>query len=65
MNQITKLEVVIKEWESKAEDLRKGSVFCGEHKFYIEAQILHDKRLLIDEMCRSIRLKVIEQLIKI
>ena len=64
MTQIKKLEVVVKEWEAKAEHFRNESIFCRERNFKVEAQILNDKRELIEEMCRSIRLKVIEELIK-
>lgn len=65
MTQIKKLEIVVKEFEDKAENFRKESIFCRERNFKVEAQILNDKRELIEDMCRSIRLKVIEQLIAV
>lgn len=65
MNQIEKLEIVIKEWESKAENLSKESSFCRDHNFLLESQMLHQKSQLIDQMCRSIRLKVIEELVSL
>ncbi len=65
MTKIKKLEVVVKEWERKSEDLLKESVFAREHNFFMEAQVLNQKRELVDEMCRSIRLKVIEELIPV
>lgn len=65
MNQIKKLEIVVKEWEDKASDLFKESTFARNHNFLIEAQMINQKRELIEEICRSIRLKVIEELIKI
>lgn len=63
MTKIEKLKIVIKEWENKSMDLFKESEFASNHNFYIEAQILNQKRQIIDEICRSIRLKVIEELI--
>ena len=63
MTKIKKLEIVIKEWEDKATDLFKESVFARNHNFLIEAQMINQTRELIDEICRSIRLKVIEELI--
>jgi len=65
MTQVEKLEIVIKEWEDKATDLFKESVFARNHNFLIEAQMINQKRELIEEVCRSIRLKVIEQLISV
>ena len=65
MTQVEKLEIVIKEWEDKATALFKASVFARNHNFLIEAQMINQKRELIEEVCRSIRLKVIEQLISV
>lgn len=60
-----KLEIVIKEFEKKAESFRNQSIYCRDCNFKIESQILNDKRELIEDMCRVIRLKVIKQLIEI
>ena len=65
MTKIKKLEIVIKDWEDKATDLFKESVFARNHNFLIEAQMINQKRELIEEICRSIRLKVIEELITV
>ena len=65
MTKIEKLEIVIKEWEVKASDLFKESSFARNHNFNIEAQMINQKRELLEEVCRSIRLKVIEELVKI
>ena len=64
MEQIEKLKIVVKEWEDKAQDLFKESTFARNHNFLIEAQMINQKRELIEQICRSIRLKVIEELIK-
>jgi len=63
MTQIKKLEVVVKEWEGKSEELRIKAAYCREHNFTLQAQVLQDQRSLIDEILMNIRLKVIEQLI--
>jgi hypothetical protein len=65
MTQLEKLEKLVKEWEQKAEDLSKESSFARNHNFFIEAQMINQKRELIEEICRSIRLKVIEELISV
>lgn len=65
MTKMQKLEIVIKEWEQKAASLSEEARFARNHNFTIEAQIIYDKKQLIEDMCRSIRLKVIEELITV
>jgi len=63
MTQIKKLEKVIGEWDDKSNRLKQESSFARKHNFSVEATILYDKAQIIEEICREIRLKVIEQLI--
>jgi hypothetical protein len=63
MTQIEKLEKIVKEWEDKAAKMGEESSFCRNRNFNIEAQILYDKKRLVDDFCMDIRLKVIEELI--
>lgn len=64
-NKIKKLERVIKEWEQKGEDLFKESNIARKHNYSLEATLLYEKYQLINDFCRDMRLKVIEELISI
>lgn len=55
-----KIAAVVKSWQDRADKLKEQSAFCREHKFDTEAKILWDKAELIEQVCRDIRLKVIE-----
>ena len=65
MTQIEKLNVVIKEWEQKGEDLFKESSIARKHNYNLEAQLLDEKYKLIRDLCMEVRLKVIEELIQL
>lgn len=65
MTQIEKLEVVVSELEMKVEKLKEESTFARKHNFNVEATILYDKAMLLEDSIRHIRLKVIEQLIPV
>jgi len=65
MTQIEKLRTILKEWAQKSDDIKQERNFCRDHNFNIEAQILNEKADLIDKMCMSIELKVIDEIIEI
>jgi hypothetical protein len=65
MTKIKKLEKVVDDFEKQSEKLREECSFARKHNFHLEAQMLHEKQRLIEDICRVIRLKVLEELIDI
>jgi hypothetical protein len=65
MTKKDKLQKVIEQWERKAQSLADESSFARKHNFTIEAQVLYDKKQLLEDICRDIRLKVIEELLQV
>lgn len=65
MTKIKKLEILVGQWEKKIEEIRLESQFARKHKFDIQAQILYDKVVALEEFVRDVRMKVIEEMIDV
>jgi len=65
MNQIEKLNAVLKVWEQKATDVLKESDIARKHNYELEAISLYTQFQLIQKICMDIKLKVIDELIDI
>lgn len=64
MTQISKLKLVLKDWEDRLESMQRETLFARDHNFKIEADVLYQKHQLLNEVLMDIRLRVVDELIK-
>lgn len=62
---IEKLKKVLKQLNEKSMKFWNESTFCRDRNFNIEAQILHEKHMLMEDCIREIKMKVIDETIEI
>jgi len=60
-----KLKIILEQLNEKSMKFWNESNFCRDRNFNIEAQILHDKHRLMDDVIREIKMKIIDETIEV
>jgi hypothetical protein len=65
MNQIEKLKAVLKQEEKQNEEVFTKSSWCREHKFDIQADVLHKEYEAKRKLMQIIKMKVIDEILEV
>ncbi len=65
MDKLKKLEIVLKQEEDKNEKVFEQSDWCRKHKFEIQADVLYKEYKAVGNVLRSIRMKVVEEILDV